>query len=95
MSPITPRTDGCSSTACRASGSTDWPPPTAFYAYADVGHLTDDSYAWCLRMLDETGVAMAPGVDFDTALGHQFVRMSFAGATGEIATALERLAAWI
>jgi len=71
------------------------PADGAFYAFADVGHLTDDSYAWCLRMLDETGVAMAPGVDFDTALGHRFVRMSFAGASGEITTALERLAAWI
>ena len=42
------------------------PADGAFYVYADIGHLTDDSYAWCLRLLDETGVATAPGIDFDT-----------------------------
>ena len=31
------------------------PADGAFYVYADIGHLTDDSYAWCLRLLDETG----------------------------------------
>ena len=48
--------------------------------YADIGHLTDDSYAWCLRLLDETGVATAPGIDFDTRRGNEFVRFSFAGS---------------
>jgi aspartate/methionine/tyrosine aminotransferase len=71
------------------------PADGAFYAYADVSHLTDDSYAWCLRLLAETGVAVAPGVDFDTERGHQFVRMSFAGAAGEITGALDRMAAWL
>ena len=37
------------------------PADGAFYVYADIGHLTDDSYAWCLRLLAETGVATAPG----------------------------------
>ena len=37
------------------------PADGAFYVYADIGHLTDDSYAWCLRLLEETGVATAPG----------------------------------
>ena len=56
------------------------PADGAFYVYADIGHLTDDSYAWCQRLLDETGVATAPGIDFDTQRGDQFVRMSFAGS---------------
>ena len=71
------------------------PADGAFYAYADVGHLTDDSHAWCLRLLAETGVAVAPGVDFDTARGHRFVRLSFAGSADEIGTGLERLARWL
>ena len=41
------------------------PPDGAFYLYADVGHLTDDSLAFCRRLVEETGVAIAPGIDFD------------------------------
>jgi len=64
----------------------------AFYVYADVSHLTVDSTDWCARLLAETGVALAPGVDFDTRRGHQTVRLSFAGATGDVEQALRRLA---
>jgi len=71
------------------------PADGAFYAYADVGQLTHDSYGWCLRLLDETGVAVAPGIDFDTGRGGDFVRLSFAGTAAEIAGALERLAGWL
>jgi aspartate/methionine/tyrosine aminotransferase len=71
------------------------PADGAFYVYADIGHLTDDAYAWCLRLLDETGVAMAPGIDFDTVRGNEFVRMSFAGTAGEITAALDRLEGWL
>jgi aspartate/methionine/tyrosine aminotransferase len=71
------------------------PADGAFYVYADVGHLTDDSYGWCLKTLESTGVAMAPGIDFDTVRGHQFVRLSFAGAGEEILRGLDRLSAWV
>lgn len=71
------------------------PADGAFYVYANVGHLTDDSYAWCLRVLEETGVAMAPGIDFDTRRGHEFVRLSFAGAATEMHEGLDRLARWL
>ena len=71
------------------------PADGAFYVYADIGHLTDDSYAWCQRLLEETGVATAPGIDFDTLRGHQFVRMSFAGSEKEIGEGIERLGAWL
>jgi len=68
------------------------PADGAFYVYADVSHLTADSTDWCARLLAETGVALAPGVDFDTRRGHQTVRLSFAGATGDVEQALRRLA---
>ncbi|RNM12845.1 pyridoxal phosphate-dependent aminotransferase [Nocardioides pocheonensis] len=71
------------------------PADGAFYVYADVGHLTDDSYAWCLRALDETGVAMAPGIDFDTRRGREFVRLSFAGSAEDIEQGLDRLDGWL
>ena len=71
------------------------PADGAFYVYADVSHLTDDSMAFCHRLLAETGVATAPGIDFDTLLGHRFLRMSFAGRPDEVAEALERLGEWL
>ena len=71
------------------------PADGAFYAYADIGHLTDDSADWCHRLLEDTGVAVGPGVDFDPERGRRFVRMSFAGATEEMAEALARLASWL
>ena len=71
------------------------PADGAFYCYADIGHLTSDSYAWCLRLLEETGVATAPGIDFDTVRGNEFVRLSFAGTAEEIRDGLDRLAGWL
>lgn len=70
------------------------PPDGAFYVWADVGHLTDDSLAFCTRLLEETGVALAPGVDFDPVDGHRFIRFSFAPATAHIEDALQRLRPW-
>jgi len=67
------------------------PADGAFYAYANIAHLTDDSTAWCARLLAETGVALAPGVDFDTVHGESTVRLSFAGATADITEALARM----
>nr|WP_241483681.1 MULTISPECIES: pyridoxal phosphate-dependent aminotransferase [Rhodococcus] len=76
-----------------AAGVTDLAPADgAFYAYADIGHLTQDSRAWCERILAEAGVALAPGVDFDTVHGHHTVRFSFAGTTEHVEEALTRLA---
>lgn len=71
------------------------PPDGAFYAYCDIGHLTDDATAWCAQVLAATGVALTPGVDFDPVAGHRFMRLSFAGSTAEIEQAVERLAAWL
>ena len=71
------------------------PADGAFYLYADIGHLTNDSEAFCRRMLAETGVAATPGVDFDPARGHRFLRFSFAGPEAAMAEAAERLKAWV
>jgi aspartate/methionine/tyrosine aminotransferase len=68
------------------------PADGAFYVYADVGHLTDDSMAFAHDLLARTGVAVAPGIDFDTVDGGRFVRFSFAGPGTDIEVALERLA---
>ena len=67
----------------------------AFYVYADVSDFTADSLSFCSALLAETGVAIAPGVDFDTHRGSAFVRLSFAGAAGDIDEALRRLGPWL
>ncbi|HYM02753.1 MAG TPA: aminotransferase class I/II-fold pyridoxal phosphate-dependent enzyme, partial [Stellaceae bacterium] len=70
------------------------PADGAFYLYADIAHLTNDSHDFCRRMLQDIGVACTPGVDFDPTRGHATLRLSFAGATEDIAEAARRLAAW-
>lgn len=73
-------------------GITDFAPPDgAFYAWCDIGHLTDDSQAWCAGVLAATGVALTPGIDFDPVHGHRFMRLSFCGGTAELADGLDRL----
>lgn len=71
------------------------PTDGAFYVYADVSHLTEDSLAFCEKLLAETGVAIAPGIDFDTARGGSFVRMSFAGPSADLSEAVTRIGGWI
>ena len=71
------------------------PADGAFYIYADVSRWTTDSLAWTAWMLDETGVAVAPGIDFDTVDGGKFIRLSFAGASDELAKGVEVLEEWL
>jgi aspartate/methionine/tyrosine aminotransferase len=70
------------------------PADGAFYLYADIAHLTNDSPEFCRRMLHETGIACTPGIDFDPARGHASLRISFAGSTEDIAEAARRLISW-
>ncbi|RAI55349.1 pyridoxal phosphate-dependent aminotransferase [Roseicella frigidaeris] len=71
------------------------PADGAFYLWADVGHLTNDSVAFCQRMLAEAGIAATPGVDFDRERGHRFLRFSYCGPEADMAEAPRRLAAWL
>ena len=70
------------------------PADGAFYIYADVSHMTNDSQDFCRRMLEETGVAATSGVDFDPLRGNAHVRFSFSGSTEDMAEAAKRLRAW-
>jgi aspartate/methionine/tyrosine aminotransferase len=70
------------------------PPDGAFYIYADIGHLTNDSLAFCQQLLRDTGVATAPGIDFDPVDGNRFMRFSFAVSTAQIEEALRRIEPW-
>ncbi|MFQ5786237.1 MAG: pyridoxal phosphate-dependent aminotransferase [Alphaproteobacteria bacterium] len=70
------------------------PADGAFYIYADVSRLTNDSEDFCRRMLHDSGVAATPGIDFDPLRGRSFVRFSFAGSTEDMAEAARRLKIW-
>jgi aspartate/methionine/tyrosine aminotransferase len=71
------------------------PADGAFYMYADVSRWTDDSLSFVFRALDECGVALAPGVDFDPVDGGRFVRMCFAGDAAEIGQGIAWLGQWL
>ncbi len=71
------------------------PPDGAFYAWCDIGHLTDDSQSWCADVLAATGVALAPGIDFDPVQGHRFMRLSFCGTAEEITEGIDRLVGYL
>jgi aspartate/methionine/tyrosine aminotransferase len=71
------------------------PADGAFYLYADVSRISNDSARLCCEMLQATGVAATPGLDFDPVDGRAFVRFSFSGATDDMAEAARRLNAWL
>jgi aspartate/methionine/tyrosine aminotransferase len=71
------------------------PPDGAFYVYADVAHLSSDSMDLTYRLLADTGVAVAPGIDFDPVDGHRWIRFSCASATSDVQEALRRLRGWL
>ena len=71
------------------------PPDGAFYVYADVSDLTDDSRAFAAEILEKAGVAVTPGLDFDTERGAQTLRFSYARSTADIEEGLSRLKQFI
>ncbi len=70
------------------------PADGAFYLYADVSNMTNDSDEFCRTILAKTGVAITPGIDFDPDRGNRFVRFSFAGPTETMAAAAQALRDW-
>jgi aspartate/methionine/tyrosine aminotransferase len=70
------------------------PAEGAFYLYADISERSNDSVAFCARMLAETGVAATSGVDFDRTRGNRFMRFSYCGPEADMREAAERLGDW-
>jgi aspartate/methionine/tyrosine aminotransferase len=71
------------------------PADGAFYVYADVGDRTNDSIEFCRRLLDDTGVAITSGLDFDPDRGNRTVRLSYCAKRDDIAEAMNRMEAWL
>jgi aspartate/methionine/tyrosine aminotransferase len=70
------------------------PADGAFYLYADISASGLDSVTWCERLLDEAGVALTPGTDFDPAGGRDWVRLSFAASVDVVSEAVDRIVRW-
>ncbi|WIY25090.1 pyridoxal phosphate-dependent aminotransferase [Parasedimentitalea psychrophila] len=71
------------------------PPDGAFYVYADVSDLTQDSRAFAAEILEKAGVAVTPGLDFDPLRGATTLRFSYARSTSDIIEGLARLEAFM
>lgn len=71
------------------------PPDGAFYVYADVSDLTDDSRSFAAELLEKAGVAVTPGLDFDPVRGAATLRFSYARSTADIEEGLARLKAFM
>ena len=67
------------------------PPDGAFYVYVDVSDYTSDALAFSAEILEEAGVAVTPGLDFDPANGHKWLRLSYARSTADITEGVARL----
>lgn len=67
------------------------PADGAFYVYCDASRLTNDSLQFCMDVLQKTGVALTPGLDFDPQRGNRFVRFSYAGTEENVTKAAEKL----
>lgn len=71
------------------------PADGAFYIYADVAHLTDDSIGFAYQILAEAGVSVAPGLDFDSQRGRTHIRLSFAGIKTDVEEGINRIGNWL
>jgi len=68
-------------------------PVGAFYVLADARHISHDSLALAREILEETGVALTPGIDFGQG-AEGFLRFSYANSMQNLNTAVDRLAAF-
>jgi len=71
------------------------PADGAFYLYANVAKLTDDSFDFAKRMLEEAHVAATPGVDFDPVRGRHYLRFCYAGSAADMREAGDRIGKWL
>jgi len=71
------------------------PSQGAFYVYADFSAYTDDSMSFAKRVLEETGIALAPGVDFDPIDGHKWIRFAGTATDASVDEGLARLTQWL
>jgi aspartate/methionine/tyrosine aminotransferase len=70
-------------------------PEGAFYIYANCAKFTDDSYQFALDLLENEGVAIAPGKDFGTNESNHYVRFAYTTTLDRMSVAMQRLEKFI
>jgi aspartate/methionine/tyrosine aminotransferase len=66
-------------------------PEGAFYVYCDVGDVTEDSFTFARRVLDEAAVALTPGRDFGVAAPERHIRIAYTQPAARLEDAVERI----
>ncbi|MGB5324582.1 MAG: pyridoxal phosphate-dependent aminotransferase [Pseudomonadales bacterium] len=67
-------------------------PVGAFYIYANIRGISQlDAREFCLRLLEEQGVAITPGADFGDHLASEHVRFAYTTSLPRIEEAVRRL----
>jgi aspartate/methionine/tyrosine aminotransferase len=79
----------------RAGLASFLPADGAFYLYADISRFSNDSFDFATRLLEQAGVAVTPGVDFDPLNGRNFLRLCYAGARADMQEAVTRIGDWL
>lgn len=70
-------------------------PEGAFYLYADCSRFTDDSYGFSVRLLEEAGVAITPGIDFGDHRPERHVRFAYTTSLENLKEGVRRLKAYL
>lgn len=68
-------------------------PTGAFYVLADARHISGDSLALAKEVLEETGVALTPGIDFGAG-AEGYLRFSYSNSIENLGRAFGRLETW-
>ncbi|MCU7939403.1 MAG: aminotransferase class I/II-fold pyridoxal phosphate-dependent enzyme [gamma proteobacterium symbiont of Bathyaustriella thionipta] len=66
-------------------------PQGAFYLYCDCSAHTDDSMVFAHELLQTTGLAITPGIDFGSNQPERFVRFSYTRDINYLKQAIQRL----
>jgi len=70
-------------------------PQGAFYIYANCSSFTTDSFAFARDLLEEAGVAIAPGVDFGTHAAGEHVRFAYTQPVEVLREGVKRIAGFL
>lgn len=73
----------------------DLPPQGAFYLWLDISRYSNDSQAFCERLLQEENVAITPGIDFAVRDGERYVRIAFTNDVARLEEAVARLTRFV
>lgn len=66
-------------------------PEGAFYLYADIGDLGDDSHVLARALLEEAGVACTPGLDFGEQGAQRHIRFAYTTGVERLQEGLQRM----